>query len=226
MENKATEHEAGQAGGNVLTRWCVAAVLVLLLILGPFFIWEESLAGWGRGLLESGSSRWAIGSVLAALLAGDLILPIPSSLLSTAAGSLLGLWPGALVTWTGMTVGCWIGYGLGTGPGRAATRRFVGEQEIDRVTGLHARIGDWIIVVSRSVPVLAEASVIFAGVAGMPARRFFLMAGLSNAGIAITYAAVGAYAIEAESFLLAFAGAIGLPGLGLLLLRLRRWFNA
>ena len=225
MENKAAEHdehEARQAGGNVLTRWCVAAVLVLLLILGPFFIWEESLTGWSRGLLESGSSRWAIGAVLAALLAGDLILPIPSSLLSTAAGSLLGLWPGALVTWTGMTVGCWIGYGLGTGPGRAATRRFVGEQEIDRVSELHARIGDWIVIVFRAVPVLAEASVIFAGVAGMPASRFFLMTGLSNAGIAITYSAVGVYAIETESFLVAFAGSVGLPGLAVLILRLRR----
>ena len=165
---------------------------------------------------------WAIGGALAALLAGDVVLPIPSSLLSTAAGSLLGLWSGALVTWTGMTVGCGIGYALGIGPGRKATRRFVGEQEIARVSRLHARIGDWIVVVFRAVPVLAEASVVFAGVAGMSARRFFLMAGLSNAGVAMTYAAVGAYAMKVESFLPAFAGAVGLPGLVMLLLRFRR----
>lgn len=207
---------------EVVIRWCAAAALVLLLILGPFFLWEEAILAWSRGMLETPSSRWAIGGMLAALLAGDLILPIPSSLLSTAAGSLLGLWPGALTTWTGMTAGSWIGYGLGTGPGRKATRRFVGEQEIARVSGLHARIGDWSVVVFRAVPVLAEASVVFAGVAGMPARRFLLMAGLSNAGIAITYAAVGAYAMEVESFLPVFAGAVGLPGLVMFLLRFRR----
>ncbi len=207
---------------EVLIRWSAAAALVLLLILGPFFLWEEAILAWSCGMLESPSSRWAIGGVLAALLASDLVLPVPSSILSTAAGSLLGLWPGALVTWTGMTAGCWIGYALGTGPGRAATQRFVGEQEIARVSGLHERIGDWSVVVFRAVPVLAEASVVFAGVAGMPARRFFLMAGLSNAGIAITYAAVGAYAMDVESFLPAFAGAIGLPGVVMLLLRFRR----
>jgi membrane protein DedA with SNARE-associated domain len=77
------------------------------------------------------------------------------------------------------------------------------------------------IVICRAVPVLAEASVLFAGVTRMPFRRFLLLAGLSNLGIAVTYSAVGAYALEAESFLLAFAGAIILPGIAMLVAHLR-----
>ena len=201
------------------------AGLLLLLILTPFFLWEESIRVWSRGLLEARSPRWVTGGVLAALLAGDLVLPIPSSILSTAAGSLLGLWLGAFVTWAGMTAGCWIGYRLGAGPGRKAAWRLAGEEEMTRLARLHARMGDWIVVVLRAVPVLAEASVVFAGVAGMSERRFFLMTGLSNAGIAMTYAAIGAFAMRMESFLPALAGAIGLPGLVMAALWLCRRFQ-
>jgi membrane protein DedA with SNARE-associated domain len=83
----------------------------------------------------------------------------------------------------------------------------------------HARWGDWAIIVCRSAPVLAEASVVFAGVAGMPLGRFLPLCGLSNLAIAFVYAFVGKFALEANSFLLAFFGAIALPGLAMLLFR-------
>ncbi|MEZ5395647.1 MAG: hypothetical protein R2724_22920 [Bryobacterales bacterium] len=55
----------------------------------------------------------------------------------------------------------------------------------------------------------------------MPLGRFVLLTALSNLAIALVYAAVGAYALEANSFLLAFAGAIVLPGIAMLLFRHR-----
>ena len=56
----------------------------------------------------------------------------------------------------------------------------------------------------------------------MPIRRFLILTGLANLGIAATYASVGAFAVEADSFLLAFAGSILLPGLAMLSARLFR----
>ncbi len=61
------------------------------------------------------------------------------------------------------------------------------------------------------VPVLAEASVLFAGMSKMNFRRFLIISTLSNLGISIVYAAVGAYSVSENSFLLAFAGAIIIP---------------
>jgi len=46
-----------------------------------------------------------------------------------------------------------------------------------------------------------------------PFRRFLVMTTASNLGIALGYAAIGAYSMRLESFLVAFAGAITLPGL-------------
>ena len=75
-------------------------------------------------------------------------------------------------------------------------------------------------VVCRPVPVLAEASVIFAGVVRAPVWRFFATTSLANLGIAAGYAAIGAFSMRATSFLLAFAGAITFPAVGWVVARL------
>ena len=194
---------------------------MLAAIVVPFFLYEEPISRWTQEFVEREDSRWVVGGVLGGLLATDLLLPIPSSLISTAAGYLLGLWAGSAVTWTGMTAACLIGYLLGATAGREVTRRFVGEEELQRASRAHGRFGDWVIVIFRAVPVLAEASVLFAGVARMPFGRFVLLTTLANLGIALTYSAVGAYALEVESFLPAFGAAIALPGVAMLIARLR-----
>jgi 3-dehydroquinate synthase len=70
-------------------------------------------------------------------------------------------------------------------------------------------------VLLRGVPVLAEGSVIFAGLAGMPIGRFLLITSTANLCISAAYAGAGAYALGAGSFAAALAAAILLPGLGL-----------
>jgi uncharacterized membrane protein YdjX (TVP38/TMEM64 family) len=202
-----------------VARWVLLSVLALALILIPFALYEESLAAWARDFVAGDRPKGLVAGAIAGLLASDILLPVPSSLVATASGYLLGFAPGAAVAWAGMTVGALVGYGLGSKPARRFTRRFVGEDELRRASRAHERWGDWAILVCRAVPVLAEASVVFAGVAGMPLARFALLTGLSNLAIAAAYAAVGAFALEANSFLLAFFGAIALPALAMLLLR-------
>ena len=208
-------------GPSSLARWSSWIAVLLAAILIPFFLYEEPINAWTQAFLKQEDSQGLVSAILGGLLAADLVLPIPSSVLSTAAGYLLGLWAGSFVTWAGMTLGCLIGYGLGATAGRKLTRGIVGDDELDRASLARSRFGDWMIVIFRAVPVLAEASVLFAGVVGMPIRRFLLLATLSNVGIALAYAAVGAYALEVESFLLAFGGAIILPGIAMLVARLR-----
>ena len=202
-------------------RWTLLATLALAAVLVPFWLYEGPLTAWTERMLESGLSRWALAGSIAALLAGDLLLPVPSSLVATAAGYLLGFVPGVAAVWAGMTAGALFGYWLGVRPARPLLRRLVGAAELARAERAHARWGDWAVVVCRSVPVLAEASVVFAGAAGMPLRRFVLLAGLSNLGVAAVYAGIGAYALAVDSFLLAFAAAVVLPGLAMGALRRR-----
>ena len=192
-------------------RWAVIWVVLIGLVLVPFFLFETRFNTFAAQMTRSDTATWLASSSIFGLLALDVFLPVPSSIVSTAAGVLLGFWRGAAIVWAGMMVACVMGYALGARASGLA-RRFVGEAGLERADRLLARYGDWTIVVCRPVPVLAEASVIFAGLVGTPVRRFVALTALSNLGIAAGYAAFGAFSMSIDSFLVAFLGALIIPG--------------
>jgi uncharacterized membrane protein YdjX (TVP38/TMEM64 family) len=196
-------------------RWFLLIGLMFALIIIPFLIWEKQFEAFGTWLAEGHASGWTSASIIALLLALDVFLPVPSSIVSTGAGVLLGFWRGAVVIWIGMTVGCVMGYVFGV-KAAAAARKLVGADGLVRAGAIMDRHGPWALVVCRPIPVLAESSVVFAGLVHAPVRPFFWMTTLSNLGIALAYAAVGAYSMEAQSFLLTFLAALALPGLAML----------
>lgn len=203
-------------------RWFWLVLAVVALILVPFFLFESYFEALGERIAGGEvSAGWAV-TITGGLLAFDVVLPVPSSIVSAAAGVLLGFWLGTLVIWVGMTVSCVIAYMIGARSARL-TRRIVGDDALDRARALAAQYGDLAIVLCRPVPVVAEASVIFAGVMHVPARRFLAVCAAANLGIAVGYAAIGAYSMHVDSFLLAFLGAMALPGLAWL--AGRRWLT-
>jgi membrane protein DedA with SNARE-associated domain len=113
-----------------------------------------------------------------------------------------------------MMAGCLVAYALGARASGAA-ERFVGAESLDRARRLADRYGNWTIVICRPVPVLAEATILAAGLVRAPLGRVLLLAGAANLGIAAGYAAVGAFAMRVDSFLLAFVGAILIPAVAL-----------
>ncbi len=197
-------------------RLAAVSAAMLACILIPFFLWGEQIEHWAGGYVRSGAGWWPVACVITALLAADILLPVPSSILSTASGALLGFVPGVAATWLGMTAGCGIGYWLGS---RTNGAKLLGPVELDRVRRARERFGDWMLIVFRAVPVLAEASVFFAGLTAMPRTRFLALCSASNLGIAIVYSAAGAFFAGSDSFLWAFGAALGLPAVALLAVR-------
>jgi uncharacterized membrane protein YdjX (TVP38/TMEM64 family) len=191
----------------------LAALLVGLLLI-PFFLFEARFNALAMQITGSGLSRWVAAAGIFTLLALDIFLPVPSSIVATAAGVLLGLVQGAAIVWAGMMAGCLLGYIVGVRAWGAA-RWVVGPDSLSRAEDLMRRYGDLAIVVCRPVPVLAEASVVFAGIARAPVQRFAWLTGFSNLGIAIAYSAVGALSMRIDSFLVAFLGALLLPGVAI-----------
>ncbi len=201
--------------GSRRLRWTVLWVILIATVLLPFLLFErqfEQLATW---LAEGHASGWATAAAIVALLALDVFLPVPSSIVSTGAGVLLGFWKGTLVIWIGMNLGCAIGYLFGA-YAAAPARRLVGSDGLARAGKVMDQYGLWAMVVCRPIPVLAESSVVFAGLVKSPLAPFLWLTTLADLGIALAYAAVGAFSMRAGSFLLTFAGAIALPGAALL----------
>jgi len=204
-----------------LVKWTVAGLLLLALILVPFLLFEGDVLELADGLFGAGGQAGALLALLiVALFAGDVVLPVPSSLVSVAAVALFG-WAGGLLIWVGMTIGCGLGYWLGRRAGRPLAERFLGRDEVARAQRITGTLGPATLVLTRAVPVLAEATTVAAGLAAMPFGRFALTTGLSNAGIALVYVAWGAAAAGSPaSFVILFAAAIAVPAFGWIALRL------
>ena len=203
--------------------WTVILAALLAIILVPFFIYGEALDAYSARLMADQRSRTAIAIAAIVLLAGDVLLPIPSSLLSTLAGRALGFSLGTLASATGMTAACIIGYAIGRYMGRPAAIRLVGPESLEEAERVSDRFGLAAIAVLRPVPVVAEASVILAGATRVPIPGFLAATILSNVAISAVYAAVGQQAgAMSGSFLIAFIAAMIVPGIAILLTRALR----
>ena len=73
------------------------------------------------------------------------------------------------------------------------------------------RYGPLVLVLTRAMPVFAEASVLIAGIHRLTWRRFLPAVVLSNLGIAVAYAAFGDYAEQHKWLPLALAVAVAVP---------------
>jgi uncharacterized membrane protein YdjX (TVP38/TMEM64 family) len=202
-------------------RWTLVALALLALVIIPFVVWEQQLESWSEGLLASAGRRVVLAAAVTLLLALDVVLPIPSSVVAAAAVVALGPALGAASIWLGLSSGAVLGYALGRIGGRALVRRVVGDRELGRAERLSERLGSVVLVVSRGVPVLAEASALLAGSLAMPFVRFALVVGASNLGLSLAYAVLSGQGwFEGPRILLPFALGILVPALALLVLRL------
>jgi len=202
---------AGPTAGAALWRWAAVAAALVAAVVVPFLLFEDAMGRathWAAGI----GGGWGV-ALLALLLAGDILLPVPSSVVSTACGFLLGFPAGTAASTVGLTAGGVIGYALGRGLGGARLERLVTPTGAESVSAVFARHGAWALVLLRGVPVLAEVSVVVAGMTRLPFDRFLAATLLSNLGLSAAYAAAGAWAMDGamDAALLPFAAAVGLP---------------
>lgn len=204
-------------------RWLVLLVLALAFVLIPFFLLDERIAAaLADALAAARGHAFLVGAVIALSLVGDILLPVPSSVVGSFAGAALGFWGGVLAVWLGMSGGCLLGYAVGHGAGHGAMRGVVGDAQVAHARAALAGTGGLALVVTRAVPVLAETLVLGAGAARMPLAPFLALTGSANLAVAVAYSAIGALALSEGSFLLLFGGLAAVPALGWLLwLRLR-----
>jgi uncharacterized membrane protein YdjX (TVP38/TMEM64 family) len=199
----------------LITAVVLAVPIIPFLLLGSTF--EDRVAGWFRGEMST-AERFTF---LVALLASDLLLPVPSSMVSTYGGGVLGMWPAAAASWLGMMLGATIGFALARLFGKPFAVRRVLADDLDRLQGLTQRFGPAALVLTRALPILAEACVLLMGATGLSWRRFLVPVAAANAVIAVAYSAFGAYFQERNSLLVAVIAA-GLIPLAVALLARQR----
>jgi uncharacterized membrane protein YdjX (TVP38/TMEM64 family) len=164
-------------------RALLVLMCALLVPIVPFVMIGE-LPG-ERWLNSAGSDSLRFGITGAGLLSLDLLLPIPSSIVGALLGGRLGFVAGGLWCFLGLFVGHSIGYALG----RLTPRRWTG----GAAEQLGQSSASWIaLLLSRPVPVFAEALALAAGAERMPLSAFVGSVAIGDAIYAAALAADGA----------------------------------
>jgi uncharacterized membrane protein YdjX (TVP38/TMEM64 family) len=138
------------------------------------------------------------------LLLVDVVLPVPSSLVMVLHGALFGVIVGTCLSLCGGVGATLVGFGLGR-RGGALLNRLVSSDERERADRLLTRWGELAIVVTRPVPLLAEATAMLAGASPIRWTRAAFAALVGTLPAALLYAVVGAAAASTLHWTLAFA---------------------
>ena len=184
--------EAGSGRG----RWVVVGIVVALVaVFSIAFVLAEQAgledAETWRSWLDAPGGQLGVGAVVVGALVVDLVLPVPSSIVMTLSGGLLGLVPGALANIVGSMGASWLGFGLARLLGRGAFVRWVGADH-EAVERWFSRYGPWALVLSRAVPMLTEVVSCLAGLHRMSWIRFTWLSLAGTVPVSIVYAWAGA----------------------------------
>jgi hypothetical protein len=207
----------GLAGPLLRATALVFAVSVLVSV--PFMIFGEALFVPVFEAVRH-STFWLVLLAIA-LLAADALLPVPSAwvviFLAQQSGALAGMIGGTLGLSAGVLVAGWIGRAA---VGRAAPK-FFPEVELARLRDSMQRHTIVTLACMRSVPVLAETSVLIAAGAGVPLRRIFWATLPPNVAISVVYS----FAAD-ESFLTACLAFLATVGVSYAAWRVHAWLAA
>ncbi len=175
---------------------------MLLVPVIPFALFGAQSEAWfqanviDRAEFESVAAMFAIAGALAA----DILLPVPSSAVMTFSGSVFGVLKAAVINWLGLSCGSAIGYGLGYWFGKPLLTRLAKQEDTAATAGWMSRFGPWMLAALRGLPVLAEASLMIAGVYRMSQRLFWPPVLIANAVLAVIFAYLG-HAAKGEGWL-------------------------
>lgn len=199
----------------------LSLVLFGILIVTSFLLFENhinnTLSAINSNLQDDLLLQTGVALLLVGLLAFDILLPVPSSLVALVAVTTLGVTGGSLVIFIGLCLGAVLGYFLGAGYIRLS-KGWLNPGERDRSTKFSSKFIPYALVLLRGVPVLAEISVLAAGISNYSFRRFLFITTLANFGLAMAYGYIGSSLIGSglagpDSFLLAIFACMLLPGL-------------
>jgi len=192
-------------------------LILLTLALCMFF-----LLGWwafGQGLEEAWDAEvlagrfreakgwaWLVGI---ALLLADLLLPIPGTIVMSALGAVYGVWLGGFIAAAGSMLAGMFGYGVGRFFNEGFAKRWLGERDFEKGKSLFQRGGEWVVAMSRALPILPEVLACMAGLLRMPFGKFVFALACGSMPMGFLFAWIGTVGTEYPGWGLAFS--LGVP---------------
>jgi uncharacterized membrane protein YdjX (TVP38/TMEM64 family) len=188
-----------------LALWFLVLGSLILLVWGIWGgQWTErfTLAGSVKWLEGAGAWAWMAGI---ALLVGDLVLPVPGTIVISALGYIYGVFLGGIFATAGLVLAGLLGYGTGRLCGERRARRWLGEKDYETGRRLFLKGGGWAVASSRALPILPEVISCTAGLVKMPFRRFAVALICGSLPMGFLFAAIGSAGKEAPGWAVALS---------------------
>lgn len=189
-------------------RLFIIFVILALAVLIPFAIWGDSMEAFFSQqaavdwLADYGYWAWAVAI---GLLAADLLVPLPASVIMASLGILYGPWLGGMIGAIGSLTAGLLGYELCRRFGKNTARKLLGSKDWELAQRLDQKIGGVLIVVSRWTPVLPEVVSCMAGLLRMQRLKFYVALMLGSLPLAWGYAWAGYAGADLPFFTLALS---------------------
>lgn len=151
--------------------------------------------------------------IIIGLLALDLIIPVPSSVIMTFSGSMYGFLAGAILGTIGSLTGSIIGFFVFRTKGQKITRFFLNEKEEEIMNESFNNWGEGIIILSRMIPLLTETMSCFAGLTKISFKRFLLFITIGTVPVALYYSYFGSRLKTVSDWPIPLAIGIIIPGI-------------
>jgi len=188
----------------LLTLAAIAVPLVPFLLFGTRL--DRLVADW----LDPRPAPAVLALLEVGVLAADILLPVPSSMVATLGGAEFGIPLGTLCAFVGMTAGSLAGWWLGATAGARALAR-LDAADREALFRRQQRLGPLLVVLTRPLPLVAEAASLVAGGTGMTLKEFLPAAASGNLAIALVWSAAGALGRSADSLPLALVWSLVIP---------------
>lgn len=178
------------------------------IVLLSFAIWGDALMriftmeGSVTWLEQYGAWAWA---VTMGLLVIDLFLPLPATILMSAAGYLYGMFYGSLISIAGSFASGSLAYWLCRSFGESFARKILGQKDYERGRRISESSGAWVVVLSRWLPVLPEVISCMAGLTRMDPVRFHFALLAGTIPMAIVYTYIGVSGLENPTLAIALS---------------------
>ena len=164
----------------------VLFIIIMFLLLGSY----ESRA---EELLQSYQNYpGTFISISFLLLVLDIILPIPSTIIMYLNGFVMGLLIGTIVSFISLLCSSICGYAIG---------KTLNKSNYEKYQRFYDKYGPSAIILTRGMPIMAEAISIMCGYIRIPFRRFLFFQAIGYLPVCLIYAYLGTIANENEAFL-------------------------
>lgn len=218
-DTTGTAPSRGIPWGSIL-RNCALVITILVLVWLALNVRLPSIPRLRDNIADLG---WIGPLAFVGLYAVVAITPIPVTVMAVVGGMVFGLPIGTVLSLVGVSIGCWIAYGIARGLGRTTVLRLLGTHA-PTVRGRLENGGFFAVCTLRLMPGIPYWPVNYgAGAFGISNRDFLVATILASLPGQLSLVAVGAFLSDPTVFHGVFLGASWLLVIVLTVVAWRRW---